>query len=477
VIAPHSIWIELLSTITLKVLAQANAVTLDKPYVPVHVPPMPDDAGRLRFLRSVISNPLAAIPQSAYRQGLSQPGFANSNIAFVCDPDVLEEVLIERVGDFPKSLIDQQIMRPAVGDSLLMAEGETWRWKRRLAAPFFTPAALSRSAPQIAAPFQALAQVWRTRRGSQVDVVAAMTAATLDVIDSLLFSRRGEIDPKAISGAIDDYLDPISWRIGLASLGVPSWMPFPGWGKMMRAKSRMRRLIQGLIAKRRSADALENDLCGKLMGARDPETDRPLSDEDLVDMLLTLIAAGHETSANALSWAILCLAEAPQIQEQLVKEIAAVAGTESIGTEHLARLPTVKAFLMETMRLFPPVPVFSRRTIKPETFGGHKFAPGTMLFIPVYAIHRHERLWRNPTQFDISRFMEGRDKLIARTAYLPFGAGPRICIGASLAMMEMTIGLATLLQSVHFKSVEGFVADPISRVTLRSRHGLSVRLA
>jgi cytochrome P450 len=438
---------------------------------------MPDDAGRMRFLRSVISNPLAAIPQSAYREGISVPGFSRSNIAFVCDPDVLEEVLVDRVGDFPKSLIDQQIMRPAVGDSLLMAEGETWRWKRRLAAPFFTPAALSRSAPRLAAPFQALAKDWQARRGRQVDVVAAMTSATLDVIDSLLFSGRGEIDPKAISRAIDDYLDPISWRIGLASFGIPSWVPFPGWGKIMRAKSRMRGLIQGLIVARRSSGVAHIDLCGQLMGARDPETDRPLSDEDLVDMLLTLIAAGHETSANGLSWAILCLAEAPQIQEQLVKEIAAVAGTESIGTEHLARLPTVKAFLMETMRLFPPVPVFSRRTIKPETFGGHKFAPGTMLFIPVYAIHRHERLWRNPTQFDISRFMEGRDKLIARTAYLPFGAGPRICIGASLAMMEMTIGLATLLQSVHFKSVEGFVADPISRVTLRSRHGLSVRLA
>ena len=452
-------------------------MTLDKPYVPVHVPPMPDDAGRMRFLRTVISNPLAAIPLSAYREAISLPAFARSSMAFISDPDILAEVLIERVGDFPKSPIDQQMMRPAVGDSLLVAEGETWRWKRRLAAPFFTPAALARSAPQLAAPFQALAKDWRARSGRHIDVVPAMTAATLDVIDRLLFSGRGEIDAKAVSECIGEYLEPISWRVALASFGVPGWVPFPGWGKFMRAKTRMRGLIQNLITKRRNSGEAQNDLCGQLMAARDPETGRLLSDEDLVDMLLTLVAAGHETSANALSWAILCLAEAPNIQERLVAEIEANVGNEAIGSEHLARLPIVKAFLMETMRLFPPVPLFSRCTTKAETLGGHRLKAGTMLFIPVYAIHRHERLWRDPDQFDISRFMEGRDKLIARTAYLPFGAGPRICIGATLAMMEMTIGLATLLQSVRFKSVEGFVPDPISRVTLRPRHGLTVQLA
>jgi cytochrome P450 len=438
---------------------------------------MPDDAGRMRFLRTVISNPIAAIPRSAYREAVSVPAFAYSNIAFVSDPEVLAEVLIERVGDFPKSPIDQQIMRPAVGDSLLVAEGETWRWKRRLAAPFFTPAALARAAPQLAAPFQALAKDWRTQGGRRIDVVPAMTAATLDVIDRLLFSGRGEIDAKAVSEAMSEYLEPISWRIAFASVGVPGWVPFPGWIKFMRAKTRMRGLIQNLIAKRRASGTTQNDLCGQLMGARDPETGRLLSDEDLVDMLLTLVAAGHETSANALSWAILCLAEAPHIQERLVTEIEASVGNKAVGIEHLARLPIVKAFLMETMRLFPPVPLFSRCTTKPETLGGKRLRPGTMLFIPVYATHRHERLWRDPDQFDLSRFLDGRDKLISRTAYLPFGAGPRICIGATLAMMEMTIGLATLLQSVRFKSIEGFVADPISRVTLRSRHGLSVQLA
>lgn len=438
---------------------------------------MPDDAGRLRFLRSIISNPLGSIPRSAYRELVSLPGFTRPSVVFICDPDSLAEILIDRVNDFPKSIIDRQILRPAIGDSLLVAEGETWRWKRRLAAPFFTPAALAKSAAHLVAPFQALAKEWELKRGREIDVVPAMTAATLDVIDRLLFSGRGEIDAKAISGAIDDYLGPISWRIGFASLGVPSWVPFPGWSKVLNAKTRMRALIYDLVAKRRRSGDRQSDLCGQLMGARDPETDRPLSDEDLVDMLLTLVAAGHETSANGLSWSIFCLAEAPQVQALLVNEIETVAGNEPVGIAHLARLHTVRAFLLETMRLFPPVPILSRRTLKVETFGGRRFAPGSMIFMPIYALHRHERLWRDPEQFDLTRFLDGREKLIARTAYMPFGAGPRICIGASLAMMEMTMGLATLLQHVRFKQVEGFVPAPVCRITLRPRHGLSVALA
>lgn len=452
-------------------------VTLETPYVPIHVPPMPDDTGRVKFLRALISNPLTSIPQSAYRDLVTPTAFARPSIVYICDPDILDEVLVDRVGDFSKTIIDQQILKPAFGNSLLVAEGEAWRWKRRLAAPFFTPAALSKSAAQIVGPFQDVAKDWQSSRGRDIDVVPAMTAATLDVIDRLLFSGRGEIDSKALSDSIDDYLGPISWRISFASLGVPSWVPFPGSGKVRRAKVRMRELIQALIVERRRSGTVHSDLCGQLMGARDPETNRLLSDEDLVDMLLTLLVAGHETSANGLSWALFCLAEAPHIQDQLVSEIESVAGNEPIGMSHLPRLQVVRAFLMEAMRLFPPVPFISRTTLHPETFGGRSYAPGSMLFIPIYAIHRHERLWQNPEQFDLTRFMDGRDKQIARTAYMPFGAGPRICIGASLAMMEMTLGLATLLQSVRFKSVDGFVPDPVCRITLRPRDGLSVQLA
>jgi cytochrome P450 len=210
------------------------------------------------------------------------------------------------------------------------------------------------------------------------------------------------------------------------------------------------------------------------MQARDPETDRPLGDEDLVDMLLTLIAAGHETTANGLCWAIWCLAGAPELQASLAQEVEEVVGSRLIEPDLLPRLSLTKAFLMETMRLFPPAPLLARRTVKPETLSGHDLPVGTTLFIPIYAIHRHERLWSDPHRFDLSRFLDGQDRQIARTAYMPFGAGPKICIGASFAMTEMTVALATLLQSVRFRAVEGYVANPIHRITLRPKGGLSV---
>jgi cytochrome P450 len=436
---------------------------------------MPDGAGLIRFLRTMVDNPVASIPRAAYRESVAAPAFARSSLAFISDPTLLEEILVRRVGDFPKSVVDERILRPAFGDGLLLAEGDSWRWKRRLASPFFAPAALARSIPDMAAPFQTLARKWRGSSGSPpVDVVPTMTAATLEVIDRVLFSSGRELDAEAIARAINDYLEPISWVIGFASLKIPNWVSFPGRGKNTRAKNRMRALVHQLVAERRRSGAQAHDLCGQLMQARDPETDRPLSDDDLVDMLLTLIAAGHETSANGLCWTILCLAEAPALQASLAQEVAEVTGAGPIEPDHLSHLSLTKAFLMETMRLFPPAPLLARRTVKPETLGGHAFDTGTTLFVPIYAIHRHERLWSEPNRFDLSRFLDGRDKQIARTAYLPFGAGPKICICMSFALMEMVIGIATLLQSVRFRMVEGYVADPVQRITLRPKGGLSV---
>jgi cytochrome P450 len=450
----------------------------DPHYVPPQVAPMPDSAGLIQFLRAMVDNPAASIPRAAYREPVVAPAFARSTLAFVSDPDLLEEILVRRVADFPKSLVDERIFRPAFGDGLLLAEGESWRWKRRLATPFLAPAALARSVPDIAAPFQALARKWRASNESRrVDVVPTVTAATLEVIDRVLFSSGREVDAEAISQAINDYLEPISWVIGFASLKIPNWVPFPGRRQIKHAKNRMRALVHQLVVERRRSGVQAHDLCGQLMQARDPETDRPLSDDDLVDMLLTLIAAGHETSANALCWTILCLAGAPTLQASLAQEVRQVVGAGPIEPDQLPRLSQTKAFLMETMRLFPPAPLLARRTVRPETLGGHDLNAGATLFIPIYAIHRHEHLWPEPHRFDLSRFLNGREKQIARTAYLPFGAGPRICIGASFAVMEMVVGLATLLQSVRFRMVEGYVASPVQRITLRPKGGLAVRVA
>ncbi len=304
-----------------------------------------------------------------------------------------------------------------------------------------------------------------------------MTWATFEVISRTLFSKRDEVDFTAISQAISDYLEPISWVAGFASLKVPAWVPHPGHRQIRRARARMREEVGDLVRARRAATGEMQDICADLMGATDPETGRPLDDRDLVDMLLTLIAAGHETSANGLTWALYCLAAQPQLQEELAAEVASVAGARPVEAADLPKLESVEAFIKETMRVLPPVPLMARRTVKPERLGGHDLKAGTVLFIPIYAIHRNERLWRDPDKFDLTRFLGDAAKRIPRTAYMPFGAGPRVCVGASFAMMEMVAGLATLLQRCRFAARDGDRHQLVHRVTLRPKGGLTLEVS
>ncbi len=450
--------------------------------IPTYRPPKvaagPDNTGLLRYLRTVVDNPIAGIPAAAYREPITLRVLPVATMAFVTGPDLVEEILVKRPAEFPKSRIDSRLLKPGLGDSLLTAEGEDWRWKRRLIAPYFSPAALARSVPDMVAPFRIIAADWQTLGPeAPVDVAPAMTSATFQVISRTLFSTGDEVDFAVLSEAIDAYLEPSSWIIGLASLNVPAWVPHPGRGQIGRARDRMRSLVGALVSARRRSGVAADDICGDLMRARDPETGRTLDDRDMVDMLLTLIAAGHETSAKGLTWALFCLAEQPELQADLAAEVARVAGGRPVAAADLPALSAVEAFLKETMRLFPPLPLLTRRTTRPETLAGRTLKPGTIVFIPIYAIHRHRRLWPDPDRFDHTRFLGDNAKQIPRTAYMPFGAGPRVCAGATFAMMEMVAALATLLQHVRFSTIESTRCEPVHRITLRPKGGLVLKLA
>ncbi len=275
-----------------------------------------------------------------------------------------------------------------------------------------------------------------------------------------------------ISAAITDYLTPISWTIGLASLKLPAWVPHPGLVRMHRARRQVRAYVRNIVESRQEAPAAYNDICADLMQATDPETGRPLSEDDLLDMLLTLMAAGHETSANGLTWALYCLAAQPNLQDALRAETLGVAGDRPLAATDLSALVTTEAFVKETMRLFPPAPLMARRTTKAETLGDCVLPPGTTLFLPIYAVHRHKALWTNPDAFDLNRFLGDQGKQMQRTVYMPFGAGPRICIGGTFAMMEMVGALAILLRRVRVSVADETRCEPIQRITLRPKNGM-----
>ncbi len=446
-------------------------------YRPPKVPVGLDNPSLFRYLRTVVDNPVAGIPAAAYREPIALRVLPIATMAFATGSDLLEEILVKRPADFPKSRVDSRLLKPGLGDSLFTAEGEDWRWKRRLIAPYFSPTALARSVPDMVAPFRTVAGDWRTL-GSEapVDVARAMTSATFQVISRTLFSNEDEIDFARLSEAIDAYLEPSSWVIGLASLNVPAWVPHPGRRQIWRSRDRMRSMVGALVSARRRSGGMADDICGDLMRACDPESGRTLSDREMVDMLLALITAGHETSANGLTWALFCLAEQPRLQDELAAEVARVVGSRPVAAADLPALTSIEAFIKETMRLFPPAPLLTRRTTRPETLAGRTVKTGTIVFIPIYAIHRHQQLWPDPDRFDHTRFLGDNAKRIPRTAYMPFGAGPRVCVGATFAMMEMVAALATLLQDVRFSTDEATRCEPVQRITLRPKGGMVLKI-
>jgi cytochrome P450 len=215
----------------------------------------------------------------------------------------------------------------------------------------------------------------------------------------------------------------------------------------------------------------------RLMLARDPETGQSMNDRQLIDNLLTFYLAGHETTARALSWTLYLLARSPEWAAALEGEVARVTGGGDVAPAHIERLVLVQQVLKESMRLYPPVPVISRQAVADARLGDHRVKAGTSIVIPIYVIHRHVKRWEDPDRFDPARFAPEKEAKLPRYQYLPFGAGPRICIGSAFAMIEATAILATLLQHARFAAVEGHEPYPVARVTLQPRGGIPLAVS
>ncbi|NDW07440.1 cytochrome P450 [Jiella pacifica] len=444
-------------------------------FEPVKLGEMPKESGRATFIRRLLTNPATAAPAELYESKVVSPKFAAGKLVYVADAAHLETIFVERPEDFPKGRIDQRILRPIFNDGLLLAEGGDWRWKRRLTAPVFSPAAMKRFLPDIVAPFVTTAEAFLAAGNGPVDASGAMKSATLEVIDRLLFGGEREIDPDAIMTHVENYLAPTPWMVAYALFGISPAMPFPGQRRQSRARDGARNILGEFVARRRAGERSSDDLTNRLLAASDPETGGVLSDGDMVDMLLTLQAAGHETSANALTWALYLLTRLPAVQEQLIAEVDAVTAGGPVTYDQMPRLLAVRAFIEETMRLYPPAPSLSRMARKAENFSGVAVEAGAAVLVPVHLIHRHPDYWKRPDAFDLDRFLRpGRPP---RTVYMPFGAGPKICVGAQLALSEMTAGLATLLQAVRFEPATGGEPRPLHRVTLRPADDLLVMAA
>jgi cytochrome P450 len=392
-------------------------------------------------------------------------------------PDLIRTVLLDDVDSYEKGEIAQRALGPALGDSILIADGSRWRWQRRAVAAIFCQERIREFLPDMIAAAERTRDRWQAvPPGAEIDVAHEMTQTTFDIILSTMVPGRGSIDPDLMERSVTAYLESTSWVIALAMVGAPRWAPFPGLVRTHLNRKRLHTMLESLILEAERTPGNGNDLLSYLMKATDPETGRSMSPIDVRNNLLTFITAGHETTALALTWTFYLLSLHPEVEQRVRSEIAAVTGGDPVRPDHIEALVYTNQVVQEAMRLYPPAALIVRAARTDVVLDGQPIRAGSTVYIPVYAVHRHEKLWSEPDRFDPSRFDPELAKARDRFSYLPFGAGPRICVGQGFAQMEATAILASLLQRFQLALRPGYTPEPRLRVTLRPARGMPVRI-
>jgi len=363
-------------------------------------------------------------------------------------------------------------------NSIFVAEGADWRWQRRAAAPIFRHDTILSFVPVFAAMAERQVERWRAAQpDGAVDAAAAITRTTFDIIVESMLGGSANLDAERYSRALTENFETIPWHLIYTMFAIPEWVPFPNRSRAMRSRDFLHADMRRLVEARRAKPSPQPDLLDLLLAARDAETGRSMSDAEVVNNLLTFIAAGHETTAVALTWTLWLLAKDQAAQQRVFDEVTAVAGGGAIAAGHVDRLVFCRQVIAEAMRLFPPAPGIGRLPNAAMVLGGVQITNRTRIHIPVFALHRNARLWDNPTAFDPDRFAADKVKTRSRYAYLPFGGGPRVCIGASFATIEAAVILAVLVRAFRFQPVAGHQPKPVARVTLRPAGGMPLLIA
>jgi cytochrome P450 len=453
---------------------------------PVHaLPPKPATRpGKVslwRYLRLFRNDILSAQPAHLYHAWMAEmrtPFFRS----YLCnDPGLVDLVLKQRPDDFPKSERIRVGLKPLLGNSVFITNGETWKRQRRIIDPAFAGGRLRKVFPAMwDAGVSAVARLRPLADGRPVEIESQTSHAAMDVIFRTLFSVP--VEHEVASAAFEAFrahqgAQPLA---NLAAvLPLPTWWPRVHSRGTRKTARTIRTLIAQLTAERAAAIATgtaPDDLATKIMTTPDPETGKTFSTEEMVDQVAIFFLAGHETSAAALAWALYLLATHPEWQERLAEEAAREFDPETIYFSTISRLKLARAVFREAMRLYPPVPMFVREATRPEHFRDRPVKPGAQVIVSPWHLHRHERIWDDPDAFDPARFDTENGKAGLRSAYIPFSEGPRVCPGAGFAMAEGPLLLAMLVRAYRFAPIAGDVPVPAAHLTVRAADGIRLTL-
>lgn len=396
----------------------------------------------------------------------------------VSHPDGIKHILHDNRNNYVRTVLYDRI-RPVFGNGLITSEGEPWKKNRRIVQPAFHSHRIVEVGKIAAQCTQDLCKALEQKAtfSEGFDLIPSLLQLTLEIAVGTLFSTGFTVNQhQEISQSIDVFQSFITESFwGLVQL--PLFIPTARNRRLIQARNNLDRVIYQLIQDRRSgiSSVVYNDLLSLLMEARD-ENSQPLPDEQIRDEVMTLLVAGHETTAYALGWAFLLLSQHPAVLEKVRNELATVLGGRIPTTEDLPQLKYVRWVFEESMRLYPPAYFFSRTPLQDDQIAGNKIKKGSLLYLSAWLVHRHPDFWENPHSFDPERFSPERAKGRHRFAYFPFGSGPHACIGAAMATMEAQVILAILLQKFQFISLNPKEITPDPLLTLRIKSELRFKV-
>jgi cytochrome P450 len=440
-----------------------NIASVRRPIIPPTPPRAPDDMSFLGRVAVIRQNMIATWGQRAYEEDVLEGRFFLHKSFILNRPDAIRHVLLSNYENYTRTPAGIRMLRPVLGEGLLIAEGHAWTFQRRTLAPAFTPRATANLVPHMTAVLDETIAKLDARNGETVDLREAMQRMTLEIAGRTMFSFGMDRHGPTLRNFVMEYGERLGRPYFLDMLLPVSW-PSPMDFARARFRKRWTEFVAMLIAERRAAGkkdgAPPRDLFDLMDEARDPETGKGFSDAQLIDEVATMILAGHETTATALFWALYLLALDPDTQEEVASE---TRGEHLDSMADIDRQKFTRAVIEETMRLYPPAFLIARAAREKDSVAGIEIGRGDIIMIAPWLLHRHEKLWDQPDAFVPKRFMstEAPD----RFAYLPFGAGPRVCVGAPFAQAESVLALARLIGAFRVELVDTAPVIPHGVVT------------
>ncbi len=444
--------------------------------VPPAPPRAPDDMTARARMAAMRRSAIETWGQKAYEDDIVKGRFFGRASFILNDPDAIRHVLVDNYENYTRTPTAFRVLRPMLGEGLLIAEGRVWKHQRRTLAPAFTPRAVTTLVPHMLSAIDETVADLQGKTDGPVDLREIMQRMTLEIAGCTMFSYGMAKHGKTLRDFVMEYGANLA-RPHFFDLLLPQDWPTPQDIPRYFFRRRWTRFVAMLVAERRAAGKADNapprDLFELMLAARDPETGTEFTDDQLGDQVATMILAGHETTATALFWALYLLTLDPTTQERVAAEARAAMTT---GALEFDRLKFTRAVIDETMRLYPPAFLIARAARAADTVSGMAVAKGDIVLMAPWLLHRNEKRWSDPNAFMPQRFMPGSSQP-DRFAYLPFGVGARVCIGAHFAIIEATLALAKIIGNFRVTLPKHDPVMPVGVVTTQPDHSPMFRIA